>query len=130
MKVALNPYVLAGVVLVAIPGSRKVLREAVKGVILIGFVISDELQAIAEEVKNGDSTSPAKAKQSQIEPPAHECKSPACRCQISSQKDYCNQFCGDVEVPEDAIGCGCGHAGCDITQQLGNESAFHRNTAA
>ncbi|MDR3613337.1 MAG: hypothetical protein P4L53_07215 [Candidatus Obscuribacterales bacterium] len=101
-----------------------------KGVVSIGFVISDELQAIVEEAKNGVSITPTTVEQSSIEPAVHECKSPACRCQISGQNDYCNQFCGDVEVPEDAIGCGCGHSGCDITQQLGNESAFHRNTAA
>jgi hypothetical protein len=126
--VALNPWGIAAILLVALPPGRKILRKAAKVIALASLSVADELKDIVGEVREESEKKMAKRQQMTFEPPQHECKSMACKCVIPGKQDYCNDFCKDVETSTDIRRCGCGHNACDITKQLGNEPTFDRTT--
>lgn len=51
------------------------------------------------------------------------CSHVGCNCQ-TTEGEFCNEFCEQVETSDDMQLCGCGHFACDASKELGNEGTF------
>ncbi|HEY9683029.1 MAG TPA: hypothetical protein V6C86_15740 [Oculatellaceae cyanobacterium] len=100
-------------------------RKTAKIVIKAYFLVLEQLQSIVEEAKEERAN---KSSGAGLNQPEHVCKSMGCRCVVSDQHQYCNEFCAQVESSAESARCGCGHSACDLTKQIGNQSTFDRTT--
>jgi hypothetical protein len=44
-----------------------------------------------------------------------KCAHPACDCTVEKGTKYCSQYCKDAGGTME-LSCGCGHAGCAVTE--------------